>query len=66
MLPALYSPLKRFYKFVLKKIIGRFLLDDFDVDQIDVDLSKGEVILSDLHLDVTVCPTELSTTPYLI
>jgi hypothetical protein len=46
------SPLKRFYKFLLKRILGSFLQYDLDLDQLDVQLAKGELELRDLELNV--------------
>jgi hypothetical protein len=41
LLSAFYSPLKRFYKFVLKKVIGNFLENELDLNQLDVQLGNG-------------------------
>jgi len=46
------SPLKRLYKFVLKRALGSFLQYELDLDQLDVQLAKGEVVLRDLELNV--------------
>ena len=46
------SPLKRFYKFLLKRILGSFLQYDLGLDQLDVQLAKGELELRDLELNV--------------
>lgn len=43
---------KRFFKFLLKKKLGQFILGDIDSDQLDVQLSNGTVQLSDLALNV--------------
>lgn len=48
------SPLKRFYKFLLKRVLGSFLQYELDLNQLDVQLAKGEVILRDLELNVQV------------
>lgn len=48
------SPLKRFYKFLLKRILGQFLQYELDMNQLDVQLGKGEVVLRDLELNVQV------------
>ena len=47
-----YLPVKRFYKYMLKRIIGSFLKKDFDLSQLDVSLSTGRIQLTDLQLDV--------------
>ncbi|DAZ97573.1 TPA: hypothetical protein N0F65_005545 [Lagenidium giganteum] len=47
--------LKRLYKFVLKRLIGRFLADDeIDLDQLDVHLGAGRIELCDLLLNADV------------
>ncbi|CAK0842585.1 unnamed protein product, partial [Prorocentrum cordatum] len=45
-------PLKRFYKYVLKRLIGGFLKHDIDLEQLDVQLYHGIVQLKSLELDV--------------
>jgi hypothetical protein len=47
-----YLPLKRFYKYILKRLIGSFLRDDIDLEQLEVQLYKGIVQLRGLELDV--------------
>ena len=47
-----FSASKRLYKFILKRLIGKFLADDLDFDQLDVKPMSGEVQLSDLALNV--------------
>lgn len=52
--------LKRLYKFVLKRMIGRFLAaDELDLDQLDVHLRSGRLELCDLLLDANVLNAEL-------
>lgn len=52
--------LKRLYKFVLKRMIGRFLADDtLDLDQLDVHLRAGKIELCDLQLNADVLNAEL-------
>lgn len=46
-------PLKRFYKYILKRLIGGFLRHDIDLEQLEVQLFKGIVQLKSLELDVT-------------
>jgi hypothetical protein len=51
----LYAPLQRLYKFVLKKLLGRFLKrGDLDLDQFDVQLSDGVLELRDVELNTEV------------
>ncbi|KAL4167128.1 hypothetical protein KRP22_012615 [Phytophthora ramorum] len=52
--------LKRLYKFVLKRMIGRFLAaDELDLDQLDVHLRSGRLELCDLLLNAEVLNAEL-------
>lgn len=52
--------LKRLYKFVLKRMIGRFLAaDELDLDQLDVHLRSGRMELCDLLLNADVLNAEL-------
>lgn len=47
---------KRFYKFVLKRVIGNFLnKNELQLDQLDVQLSTGTVVLSNVELNTAVC-----------
>lgn len=47
------APLKRFYKYLLKRVIGSFLKRDIDLDQLEVQLWSGQVQLKGLELDVS-------------
>ncbi|KAL3814219.1 hypothetical protein ACJIZ3_015487 [Penstemon smallii] len=51
---ALFSrwAIKRVCKFLLKKKLGKFILGDIDLNQLDVQLSAGKIQLSDLALNV--------------
>ncbi|CAH9100395.1 unnamed protein product [Cuscuta europaea] len=44
--------MKRVCKFLLKKKLGKFILGDIDLNQLDVQLSAGTIQLSDLALNV--------------
>ncbi|KAK2991508.1 hypothetical protein RJ640_016543 [Escallonia rubra] len=44
--------IKKVCKFLLKKKLGRLILGDIDLDQLDVQLTAGEIKLSDLALNV--------------
>ena len=47
--------MQRFYKFILKRVIGNFLKDaELDLNQLDVQLSNGTVELRDLELNIDV------------
>ncbi|KAF1776457.1 Vacuolar protein sorting-associated protein 13, N-terminal domain [Phytophthora cactorum] len=57
--------LKRLYKFVLKRMIGRFLAaDELDLDQLDVHLRSGRLELCDLLLNAEVLNAELLAISY--
>ncbi|KAJ3092413.1 autophagy- protein 2 [Quaeritorhiza haematococci] len=43
---------KRLLKFLLKKAIGQFLASELDLENLDVELGKGQVVLKDLELNV--------------
>lgn len=43
--------LKRVCKFLLKKKLGKFILGDIDLDQLDVQLTEGTIQLTDLALN---------------
>ena len=47
-------PIKRFYKYILRRFLGSFLKKDLDLDQLDVtfQLSKGILELRNLDLEV--------------
>lgn len=45
-------PLRRLYRYLLKKTIGVYLLGELKVDQLDVQITEGEVALT--HLEVMV------------
>ncbi|KAL5992770.1 hypothetical protein ACLOJK_013689 [Asimina triloba] len=44
--------IKRVCKYFLKKKLGEFLLGDLDLDQLDVQLGKGTIQLTDVALNV--------------
>nr|CCA27528.1 autophagyrelated protein putative [Albugo laibachii Nc14] len=51
--------LKRLYKFVLKRLIGRYLAhDELDLDQLDVHVRAGKIELCDLKLNADVLNAE--------
>eukprot|EP00903_Cladosiphon_okamuranus_P020010 g18380.t1 len=47
--------LKKLYRFVLKRLVGRFLDDDISLEQIDVRLGAGRVELTDLNINAQSC-----------
>ncbi|XP_020589380.1 autophagy-related protein 2 [Phalaenopsis equestris] len=44
--------IKRVCKFILKKKLGDFILGDIDIDQLEVQLTRGTIQLSDLAINV--------------
>ena len=46
--------LKRLYKYVLKKAIGRYINDDLDIDQLEVSSNEGYIIINDIDIDCNV------------
>lgn len=44
--------LRRVCKFFLKKKLGQFILGEIDLDQLDVQLSRGTIQLTDLALNL--------------
>lgn len=54
---ALTSPLqKRVLKFVLKRAIGQFLQSELDLEQLDVQLGEGRVVIRDVVVNTRVSP----------
>ena len=58
-----FSPLKRIYKFVLKRLIGQFLASDLSLNQLDVALTSGTVDLINLDLNVEMLNSLCSSLP---
>ena len=56
-------PAKRFYKFVLRRILGDFLAHDLDVDQLDVQLAAGVLELKNVQLNVALVNNHLAHLP---
>ena len=44
--------LKKMYKTILKRVLGKYLTDELDVDQFDVNLIAGSLILNTLDLNI--------------
>ena len=44
------GPMRRLYRYILRKTIGVYLLGELSVDQLDVQISEGEVNLCDLEV----------------
>jgi autophagy-related protein 2 len=52
MLTQLTDPaLRRLYKFVVKRLIGQYLVDELDMDQLNVSMRSGTIELNDLDLN---------------
>ncbi|KAL6514251.1 hypothetical protein OROHE_019238 [Orobanche hederae] len=58
--------IKRVCKFLLKKKLGKFILGDIDLDQLDVQLGAGRIQLSDLALNVDYINEKFGTTSVLV
>jgi hypothetical protein len=43
-------PMRRLYRYILRKTIGTYLLGELTVDQLDVQISEGEVNLLNLNV----------------
>jgi len=46
-----FVPVKRFYKYLLKRCFGSFLAQEIDLSDLDVQLFRGIVCLQNLALD---------------
>ncbi|CAA0807541.1 autophagy 2 [Striga hermonthica] len=57
---------KRICKFLLKKKLGKFILGDIDLHQLDVQLGAGTIQLSDLALNVDYVNEKLGTAAVLL
>eukprot|EP00897_Mesotaenium_endlicherianum_P008334 jgi/Mesen1/7529/ME000391S06767 len=54
--------MKRVYKFVLKRVLGRLLRGELDLDKLDVQLGAGTVELKDLELNTDYLNDQLQET----
>lgn len=59
-------PIKRFYKFLLKRSIGSLLRRDIDLEQLDIQLYKGIAQLKALDLNVEQFDAALASTGLLL
>ena len=46
---------KRLTKFLLKRLLGKYIVCDLDLDQLDVELRNGSIHLKDIDLAIDVC-----------
>lgn len=53
------SALRRIYKFVLKRLIGRYLKDELVLEQLEVNSRKGIIRIEELYFDVNVLNEEI-------
>ncbi|XP_058097104.1 autophagy-related protein 2 [Magnolia sinica] len=58
--------IKRVCKFLLKKKLGKFILGDIDLEQLDVQLGNGTIQLTDLALNVDYLNQKLGETPVTV
>ncbi|KAK4493461.1 hypothetical protein RD792_006586 [Penstemon davidsonii] len=58
--------IKRVCKFLLKKRLGKFILGDIDLNQLDVQLSDGKIQLSDIALNVDYINQKFGTAAVLV
>ncbi|KAF4731533.1 Autophagy- protein 2 A, partial [Perkinsus olseni] len=57
-----YFTLKRCYKYLLKRLFGSFIVhEDINLDQLDVDLYKGQVKLENIHIQAEKINSILSS-----
>jgi len=59
-----FNPLRRFYTFVLKKLIGDYLQDELHHSKVEVQLSNGILELTDIQLDVEALNETISGLPF--
>ena len=57
-------PVKRFYKFMLKRLIGHLLEDELNLQQLDVQIGSGTVELRDLKLSSVALNNMLGSLPF--
>lgn len=58
--------IKRVCKFLLKKKLGKFIVGDIDLDQLDVQLGEGTIQLTDLALNVDYLNSKLDAAPFFV
>ncbi|GFP84564.1 hypothetical protein PHJA_000600300 [Phtheirospermum japonicum] len=58
--------IKRICKFLLKKKLGKLILGDIDLNQLDVQLGAGTIQLTDLALNVDYINEKLGTTAVFV
>ncbi|XP_031482681.1 autophagy-related protein 2 isoform X1 [Nymphaea colorata] len=58
--------LKHVFRFILKKKLGKIILGDLDLDQLDVQLGAGSIELHDLALNVEYLNQKLGMNPIMV
>ncbi|RZC48420.1 hypothetical protein C5167_016847 [Papaver somniferum] len=58
--------IKHVLKFVFKKKLGKFIIGDIDLDQLEVQIGAGTVQLTDLALNVDYLNQKLGATPVIV
>ncbi len=46
---------KKLLKYILKKTVGPFLAQDLELDQLDLQLTNGVLVLENVAINVNVC-----------
>ncbi|KAJ3015495.1 autophagy- protein 2 [Thoreauomyces humboldtii] len=57
---------KRLLKFLLKRAIGQFLAAEINLDQLDVQLGNGQVVLKDLELNLDILNNLCADLPFIV
>ncbi|KAJ3182923.1 autophagy- protein 2 [Gaertneriomyces sp. JEL0708] len=57
---------KRLVKFLLKRAIGQFLASELVLDNLDVELAKGQVVLRDLELNIELLNELVASLPIIV
>ncbi|KAI8824336.1 uncharacterized protein EV422DRAFT_519800 [Fimicolochytrium jonesii] len=57
---------KRLLKFLLKRAIGQFLAAEIDLENLDVEFGKGQVVLKDLELNLEVLNDLVADLPVVV
>lgn len=52
--------MKRVYKFLLKRLLGKLLVNEIDLEQLEVQLGAGTLELRDLLLDTNYLNAQVS------
>lgn len=60
MFGSLFSGLQRFYVFALKRLVGKFIKNGLDEQQLNVQLTRGVVELRNLELDCEVSDARMT------